>query len=317
MTKQEHQIIEHLAMQESAIASLYAAFGEAIPEMRDFWRNLVAEEKAHAAVVWKLAELCKTSATQINTHAFNVETIQTNIAYLNRQTEAAKANGVSALKALALALDTEKGLIDREFFRVIKSDNPAIERELDAIQDHTKEHFRHIEQRIQQERTKASKSSLLEARVGVISKLAECEGLLAELYGAYSASIPEMKPFWSAISNSEIQHAALLELLAEGMREGRLTVNTERFSEKAITLFQKLVREATGKAKSSSLPAKDTIITALAIESSLLEADFYTTVQSDAPEFREIAEKLALETNQHINSLQQTLQNMTKDPILI
>jgi hypothetical protein len=308
MTKEEHQIIEHLAMQESAIASLYAAFGDAIPEMRDFWRNLVAEEKAHAAVVWKLAELCKTSDSMINTHAFNSQTIQTNIAYLNRQTEAVKANGITALRALSISLDTEKGLIDKEFFRVIKSDNPAIENELAAIQEHTKEHFSHIEQRIEQLRSGTAKTSILDASVRVISQLAQCERLLSELYGAYSRSIPDMQPFWKAISNCEMQHEALLEQLAEGIREGRAAVNTEHISEKGIALFQALAKDGIARAKSGSLSAKDAMATALSIESALIDGDFYRTVQSDAPEFRAIATRLESETNQHIDSIQQAMQ---------
>jgi len=312
MTKQEQKLIEHMAMQESAIAALYAAFGAAIPEMRDFWRNLVAEEKAHAAVVWKLAELCKTSNTQINTHTFNIETIKTNIAYLNRQTEAVNANGATALKALSLAFDTEKGLIDREFFRVITSDNPAIERELNAIQNHTKEHFRHIEQRIQEERTGAAKTNLLDAKVNIINKLAGCESLLAELYGAFSSSVPEMEKFWKAISNSEVQHASLLTTLADGMRAGNLEINTERFSMKSMELFEQLVRDAITQAKNRPLSAKDAVIVALSVESSLMDNDFYTTVRSGSPEFCKIAERLAAETGQHISSLQQTLQDLKK-----
>lgn len=309
MTKEEEKIIEQLAQQETAIASLYAAFAEALPEMIDFWGSLVAEEKAHAEVVWKLAELCKTSESKINTHAFNSETIQTNIAYLNRQAETVKANGITALKALSLALDTEKGLIDREFFRVIKSENPAIENELAAIQEHTKEHFRHIEQRIEEVRSGAAKTSILDASVRVISQLAECERLLSELYGVYRDSIPAMKPFWKTISSCEMQHAASLELLADGMREGRVMASTERISEKGITLLQTLARNAIKQAESRSLSAKDAVVTALSIESAVVEGDFYSTVQSDAPEFRVIAERLERETNQHIDSLQQALQN--------
>ena len=39
-------IVMRLAEQEEAVAALYAAFSEALPGMRNFWRNLVAEEKA-------------------------------------------------------------------------------------------------------------------------------------------------------------------------------------------------------------------------------------------------------------------------------
>lgn len=309
MTSDEEKIIEQLALQEAAIASLYAVFAEALPEMRDFWLGLVAEEKAHAAVVWNLAELCTTSDTRINAHAFNVETIQTNIAYLNRQGEAAKANGITALKALSLALDTEKGLIDREFFRVIKSDNPTIENELAAIQEHTRAHFHHIEQQIQVLRSEAATTRIQDGRIHVIIKLAECERLLAELYEVYSATIAGMKPFWRAISNCEITHATMLELLADGIRDGRTTVHTEHISLKGIALLQELVRDAIAKGKGGSLAAQEAIVTAISVESAVVEGDLYKTVESDASEFRDIAARLVLETNQHIDSLQQALQD--------
>lgn len=310
MDKSEIEIIEHLAMQESAIASLYAAFSIALPDMKYFWTDLVAQENAHAEVVWKLAELSKAPNVKLNTHAFNVETIRTNIAYLKQQRENVQASGITTIRALALALDTEKGLIDKNFFRIIESSAPEIARELRALETHTTGHLRQIEKRLREEQICDTKTIMKEAQMDVVGNLEQCEATLAELYNVYSTVIPEMGKFWKAISSSEVYHASLLKTLGDGIRDGKMTMNVERFTPRSFDLFLSLVRDAIVRAKASPLSAKDAIITALSIESSLMDADFYNTIQSDTPEFCQIASKLAGDTNQHINSIQNCLQNL-------
>lgn len=310
MNKSERQIVEHLAMQETAIADLYAAFAVALPEMARFWKGLVAEEKAHAAVIWNLAELCEEADVQINAQTFNVETIRTNIAYIHRQAEAAHAGTVTTLRALSLALDTEKGLIDKQFFRVFKSDNTEIIRELKAIESHTLEHLHSVESRLQDECTGVYRNNLMEAQYTVVSRLAECERMLAQLYSVYSKNLPAMDKFWTSLSNAEWKHASWLQTLGEGMRKGCLTLSVEGVSLKSVELFQKITTEAIAKARDGEVSAQGSVYTALAIETSMLDADFYTTVKSDCKDVYDLTDKLSSETQQHIATLQQALQDL-------
>ncbi len=312
MNKKEHELIERLSAQETAIASLYAVFGKALPDMQSFWGSLVEEEQAHAAVIWKLAELCETSDAQINTHAFNIETIQTNIDYLTRQAAHVAANGTTAVKALSLAVDTERGLIDKQFFRIVDSKDFDFAKELKAIEEHTAEHLSRVEKRLREERGQSIKKDVQEGQLAIIDKLTENEAALSDLYNLYATAIPEMHAFWAMIATAEASHASALQTLRAGIRSGAISINTRRFSTHGLNLLSKLVYDALTRAKAGSITAKDAIITALSIESSMLEAEFYAPVKADAEEFFVVAQKLASETTQHVEAMQKALQNLKR-----
>jgi hypothetical protein len=307
MNKDEYKLIESLSKQETAMANLYAAFGEALPSMHVFWNRLVAEENAHANVIWKLSELCKTAGARINTRAFNIETVHTNIEYLDRHTADVKANGISPVKALSIALDTERGLIDKQFFRAVESKDPSFSDELSAIQEHTSEHLHRIEDRLKQEQENAIHRSVTDGQLAVILKLKENETLLAQLYRLYAASAADMYPFWTSIAMAEDRHAAALQELADGVLAGKAQINPERFPASGLALLSQLVFDAITAAKTQSVNAKAAIVTALTIESSMIDHEFYATIESDDEQYRRIVHKLETETNQHIRSLQQEL----------
>jgi hypothetical protein len=141
-----------LSKQEEAIASLYAAFSVALPEMKSFWDNLVAQEKAHAEVCTALVALCESKSVELDRQRFRTEAIVTNIQSMKEQEEMALSQGITAIRALSLAADIEKSLIESQYFRVIASDHPDTRSELEALESHTQEHILIVENRLKKER---------------------------------------------------------------------------------------------------------------------------------------------------------------------
>ncbi len=138
-------IITALSTQEETIASLYAAFSVALPELEAFWSNLVIQEKAHGEVLKQLAELCESEDVYFNPSKFNVDAIQTNIEHIKKEIAKVSAQGITPICAFSLAVDIEHSLIEAGYFQVIETNISHIKKELEAIERHTKQHIKLVE----------------------------------------------------------------------------------------------------------------------------------------------------------------------------
>ena len=73
--------------------------------------------------------------------------------YVRSRTDAALSEEISHLRALAAAADLERTVIEREFFKVFASDSQEIRNEFRALEEHTLEHRRRIEEALAVERS--------------------------------------------------------------------------------------------------------------------------------------------------------------------
>ncbi len=142
------EIFSMLSSQELAIAALYATFSKTLPEMKQFWDDLVMQEKAHSDVMVMLAELIESNNVHLNKQLFNITAIQTNIDHIKKYITKLSAEGATPRQALAKAVDIEKSLIEAGYFRIIETDLPQIQKELKEIENHTKQHAAMIEKRL-------------------------------------------------------------------------------------------------------------------------------------------------------------------------
>lgn len=140
-----NDVIKMLSRQEEVIASLYATFSNALPEMRQFWDQLVEEEMAHSEVILMLAEMNESEEIYADKKRFNPTAIQTNIDHLTKHINKVASQGITAMRALAMASDIEHSLIETSYFRVITSDSARVQKELQEIERHTKQHCDLIE----------------------------------------------------------------------------------------------------------------------------------------------------------------------------
>ncbi len=152
-----------------------------------------------------------------------------------------------------------------------------------------------------------TREKIIEAQCSKVSSLADFEDMIGDLYETYADLFPEMAPFWQAIVTEERKHAKLLTAMLGLIRDGHIFYNLDRMDTKAIERYVSDIKANIAKARPGSLTAVDAISTALSIEASVVEADFYKDVKSDAPEFKTIAHHLIKDTQRHIDLIEEEL----------
>lgn len=148
-----HSLLLLLIQHEEALSSLYGTCGLRFPDHVEFWQTLVFEERAHADVLKELSRHLETQEVSLNERKFNVTGIQTAINHVNKQQQITEAGLLTIIQAMAIALDIERAIIEREFFEIFETDSPLIKREFDYLKKHTNEHIARIAGKLDQLRT--------------------------------------------------------------------------------------------------------------------------------------------------------------------
>ena len=134
-------IIDYLVECETSIADLYAAYGNAFPEMADFWQTLSDDEKGHARLLKTLHAILDKGDIFFNLGRFDKQTVNANIT--KNQTELAtfKEKPFSVLHAIAVALSMEASLVDGNFYASVTSDAPEFISIADNLLKDTNRHI--------------------------------------------------------------------------------------------------------------------------------------------------------------------------------
>ena len=80
-------IINMMILHEEALAKLYTVFCEKIPSMRDFWFEMVREEKGHAEVLRHLGKKLGKELVSFNSRKFNATALATSLDFLSERTD--------------------------------------------------------------------------------------------------------------------------------------------------------------------------------------------------------------------------------------
>lgn len=133
-------IIDLLIQHEEAIGSLYKSCAIIFPNFAEFWQEFVIEEKAHADVLRMLAEQLKEEKVFLNDRKFNVTGVTTALEHVSRQQRLVESGTLTILKVLAITMDIERAIIERNFFEVFETDSVLMKREFAALKKHTAAH---------------------------------------------------------------------------------------------------------------------------------------------------------------------------------
>jgi hypothetical protein len=153
----------------------------------------------------------------------------------------------------------------------------------------------------------STREKLIEAQCSKVSSLADFENLIGDLYEIYATLFPDMAAFWQSIVKEERKHAKLLISMTGLSRDGHIFYNLDMMDTKSIEQYVSVIKANITAARQDSLKPRDAIVTALSIEASVVEADFYKDVKSDAPEFQVIAHHLIKDTQRHADLIEEEL----------
>ena len=139
------KVIKLLAEHEKAISRLYKEYARKLPEQKDFWSIIAAEEIKHASWIFKLRPQVEEGSLYFKEGRFKTEAIKTSLEYIKNQITEVQNNKISAKNALSVARDLESGLIEKKFFEVFEPDCREIKQVLLDLTAATREHYNRIE----------------------------------------------------------------------------------------------------------------------------------------------------------------------------
>ncbi|MEI7832468.1 MAG: hypothetical protein WCJ56_04645 [bacterium] len=145
-----------------------------------------------------------------------------------------------------------------------------------------------------------------------IEQLAVIEEIIADIYSAYAATIPDFTDFWNEISVEELHHASWVRSLLHLYQAGTIYIEENRFSLDTILTFQTYLRDLLADARKG----KTTVIGALSVardlEGTLAESSFHQVFATDAREVGELLNRLRHSTEMHVERIENKWQEYLK-----
>lgn len=135
-------LIEH----EEAISRLYNAYAEKLTEHKEFWATLAWEELDHAERIRKLSQYIEQGHARFNADKFNPIVIRTSMEYIAKELRSAENEDISMKKALAVALNIEKAIIDGQVFEAFKGFTAEAREFIRACVKNFEEHYQAIQE---------------------------------------------------------------------------------------------------------------------------------------------------------------------------
>ncbi|HEY5791499.1 MAG TPA: hypothetical protein VIX81_12795 [Gammaproteobacteria bacterium] len=147
------------------------------------------------------------------------------------------------------------------------------------------------------------KEKILNSQRRILDRLIEWEESAAKLYGRYARRFPEQAEVWLGLAREEAEHAAALRAFHVLLDHGFLLEGIGGFDSSIVDQEIATARTALERADKPSLQLADAIATARAIETSVIETQFYDVVSCKAPEFEAIAEMIVGGSDRHLEKL--------------
>lgn len=142
----------------------------------------------------------------------------------------------------------------------------------------------------------------------VLAQLSHNESLIAELYRAYALKFPNLKDFWSLLEGEEMKHAGWLNHMSRSVEEKSATL-TGRFSSPAIKSFHAYMNREIAAVPAKGFTMEQAFATALYLEKSLIEKDFFRSLTNLGPKETELLEALIEESKEHLALIQQKIRD--------
>jgi rubrerythrin len=139
------EIADLMALHEEAIRDLYLVYSDKYPEYKEFFKILADEEQSHADLIRKYREKASSDKNVLKPGRFRPEMLNTAISFLEKEANKAQGADIPLINALTIALDLEKGMIERKFFEVFGGDPAELEAALKYLDQSTKKHIERIQ----------------------------------------------------------------------------------------------------------------------------------------------------------------------------
>ncbi len=136
--------IQLLQKHELVIAALYDKFGDIFPESKKVWQAFATEERRHAKWIGALQAHLKGETVTFEQTRMTIQSATIAIEYIERQIESLGKNRIDLEKALIIALDIEKSLMESAFFKVFKLGGPKANSIRSRLMEATEAHIKRL-----------------------------------------------------------------------------------------------------------------------------------------------------------------------------
>lgn len=326
-----------IAKHEAMVKCLYETFAIAYPGMSTFWYKLAEEEDQHYRLVQALEGDIRNSEVPFKRPSFTQAQVRDSIAWICARKERVQAGGVTINEALTMCIQIEQGMVEHRFFDVMDGDHDKISAVMMQLEKSSIIHLKRARQEAHRlkwkifggrknnpisesdilespiETKKDSKVAVKVAQAAILASLISLEEASGSLYNAYAALMPENARLWSSLAAEEMSHSTMLHKLEDMLDNGAVFQNMGQFGVSGLKRTIDEIMNAEARARRDGISHNDAMIVALRTESYMAECEFYKTVESDAPEFKYIAERLVDLTRSHIKRLEDATAPMTID----
>jgi rubrerythrin len=145
------ELLSILAKTESAIADFYDACGQMWPEEREFWESLVRDERGHADVMQRMANIIyqKQDVFRVG-RKINSIAVKTFNRSIEENRERCLNGNLPRERMLFIARDIERSLIEEKFHEIVTTDDLEYRSLSKTIVDETAIHKNLIDKKIKE-----------------------------------------------------------------------------------------------------------------------------------------------------------------------
>ncbi len=143
-----------------------------------------------------------------------------------------------------------------------------------------------------------------EAQDRILVALTTCENRVGDLYTEYERLQPNLAELWNKLTKEERKHAELLEGVRDDLKEGELLRELNEFNLESVQHLVDYVNDRIAEARRTPPTEADAVAIALSIESSIIDARFFSFVHSNGSAFQNAASQLAHDTENHVKMIQ-------------
>ncbi len=134
-------LIEH----EEAISKLYNAYAVKFPDHEEFWATLAWEELDHAERLRQLSQHIEEGHARFDAEKFRPVVIKTSMEYIAKELASAESQDITMKKALAVALNIEKAIIDGQVFEAFRGHTAETREFIRDCVKNFEEHYRAVQ----------------------------------------------------------------------------------------------------------------------------------------------------------------------------
>jgi hypothetical protein len=120
VNQEDLESLELMARNEEQVSRLYHLYAQKLPEKKEFWEQIAVEEDGHAEIIRGIIPYIQDGTALLKEERFKKEAILAFLGHLEEANRKATERSVALINAYSTALNIEKSLIEKDFFKILK-----------------------------------------------------------------------------------------------------------------------------------------------------------------------------------------------------